>query len=60
MKMDTSDKDDLVELLVAWLDGYDLRELDDVVRRVKIKMALNASEGGDLKISRGKDVTRVA
>ncbi len=52
--MDVSEKNDMVDLIVAYFEGVDSKDLDDVVRQVKTRLALAAAGEG---VQLGQEVT---
>ncbi len=52
--MDVSEKNDMVDLLTAYFEGVSIKDLDEVVRQTKTKLALAAAGEG---VSLEREVT---
>ncbi len=42
-RLDPQDAADLVDILTCWMDGHDISEIDDLVRKVKSRLAFQAA-----------------
>ncbi len=44
-RLDPADAEDLVDILACWFEGHNTDELDEIVRKVRTRLALQASNG---------------